>query len=173
MPTVTSSATPSPSPEPAPAEASGAEACSNAAQFVADVTIPDNTILRPGQAFTKTWRLRNTGSCMWSTGYQLIRDSGDALGGPVSVGLPLAVAHNETVDISVQLVAPSAPGTYAGYWQLADAGGRRFGPRITVVIVVPDPSLGETLPDTLVYMYGGGGGGDTCAGSCTGTGNHP
>ena len=128
------------------------------------MTIPDNTILRPGQAFTKTWRLRNTGSCTWSSGYQLIRDSGDALGGPAGVGLPLAVAHNATVGISVQLVAPSVPGAYAGFWQLQDADGRRFGPTITVVIVVPDPALGETLPDELVFMYGGGGDGDTSVG---------
>ena len=169
VPTVTASATPSPSPEPAPAasvEASGAEACSNAAQFEADVTIPDNTILPPEQTFVKTWRLRNTGTCAWSTSYELMRDSGAELGGPASVGLPLAVARNATVDISVQLAAPATQGAYAESWQLADADGRRFGRTITVVIVVPDLEFGETLPDEIVYMYGGGGGGGgTCRGA--------
>ena len=155
-------APPAPSAVAAPAEAGVALACSNGAQLVTDVTIPDNAILQPGQAFTKTWRLRNTGSCAWSTSYQLIRDSGDALEGPVKVKLPKATARNSTVDISVPLVAPSAPGTYKGYWQLQDTGGRRFGPKIYVQIVVPNPDVGVTLPDTLVFTIGGGGG--PCAG---------
>ena len=157
VPTATSSATPSPSPEPAPTKAS-AEACSNAVQFEIDVSIPDNTIVPPGQAFVKTWRLRNTGTCTWSTSYKLVRDSGETLGSLASVTLPRAVERDNTVDISVQLVAPTTPNTYTGYWQLADASSRRFGPKTRVVIVVPDPTLGEQLPETLTFMGGAGGG---------------
>ena len=153
---------PSPVAVATPVETGATQACNNAAQLVTDVTVPDNTILRPGQAFTKTWRLRNTGGCTWTPNYTLMRDSGDAMGGPVSVKLPWAVVRNSTVDISVSLAAPSTPGTYKGYWQLADAGGRRFGPKIYVKIVVPDPTLGEELPDTLTFSMGGGGG--PCAG---------
>ena len=149
---------PAPVATAAPPDAGAAQTCSNAAQFVADATVPDNTIMRAGASFTKTWRLRNTGTCTWSTSYKLVRDSGAALGGPVSVKVPRAVARNSPVDISVQLVAPSTRGTYTGYWQLADAGNRRFGPKIKVVIVVPDPALGEELPDTLTFMGGAGGG---------------
>lgn len=32
------------------------------ADFVQDVSIPDGTRMLPGQAFTKTWRLRNVGA---------------------------------------------------------------------------------------------------------------
>ena len=39
------------------------------AQFVADVTVPDGTTYAPGAAFTKTWRLKNIGTCTWSTSY--------------------------------------------------------------------------------------------------------
>ena len=34
--------------------------CTNDAAFVADVTVPDNTVVLPGTRFTKTWRFRNT-----------------------------------------------------------------------------------------------------------------
>src|SRR5512133_582347 len=44
--------------------------CDNSV-FVADVTIPDNTVVTPGQAFTKTWSLKNTGTCNWSTAYKV------------------------------------------------------------------------------------------------------
>ena len=139
----------------APAEVDLAQVCTNAAQFVADVTIPDNTILRPGQAFTKTWQLRNTGSCVWNTSYKLMRDSGEALGSLASVTLPRSVARNNTVDISVQLVAPPAQGVYGGFWQLTDSSGWSFGPKLRVVVVVPDQTVGEKLPEPLTYLPGG------------------
>ena len=36
--------------------------CDNA-DFVTDITIPDETVIEPGEDFTKTWRLKNTGTC--------------------------------------------------------------------------------------------------------------
>ena len=152
----TPTATPTATPRP----------CTNAAQFVEDVTIPDNTILRGGASFVKTWRFKNTGTCTWSTGYKLMRDTGAALGGPASVTLLQAVVSNGAVDISVPLAAPYAPGIYKGYWQPADAGGRLFGPKVSVVIVVPNPALGEELPDTAIFWAGGGGGDRTVKGLC-------
>jgi Ig-like domain from next to BRCA1 gene len=158
MAMVAAQMSPAPAAGAAPPGRDAALACTNAAQVVLDVTIPDNTIMRAGASFTKTWRLRNTGTCTWSTSYKLVRDSGAALGGPGSVKLPTAVKPNSTVDISAPLVAPSTPGVYTGYWQLADASGRRFGPKLDVVIVVPSrPGSGE-IPSTLTVFYGGGDG---------------
>lgn len=97
----------------------------NQAQFVKDVTIPDNTELDPGAAFTKTWRLKNIGSCAWTTSYSLVFLSGDAMGGS-SVNLPQRVEPGQTVDLSVNLTAPNAAGTYKGNWMLRDRDGR-FG----------------------------------------------
>ncbi len=56
-------------------------------QFVRDVTIPDGTSFTPGATFTKTWRIRNSGTCNWS-GYSLVFDSGDAMNGtsPIAIG---------------------------------------------------------------------------------------
>ena len=97
----------------------------NAAQFVKDVTIPDNTELGPGQAFTKTWRLKNVGSCDWTTGYSLVFLSGDAMGG-TSADFTERVEPGETVDLSINLTAPNNAGTYKGNWMLRDRDGR-FG----------------------------------------------
>ncbi|MEA4907143.1 MAG: NBR1-Ig-like domain-containing protein [Anaerolineaceae bacterium] len=97
------------------------------AGFVSDVTVGDNTVFSPGSTFVKTWRLQNTGSCTWTSSYQLVFDSGNAMGGPTAVGLPGTVAPGQTVDLSVTLVAPASTGTYQGFWKLQNASGARFG----------------------------------------------
>lgn len=100
--------------------------CDKAA-FVADATVPDGTIFSPGAAFTKTWRLRNVGSCAWTTGYKLVYYSGELMSAPTSVNLPWNVQFNGTVDISVNMVAPTTAGKYRGFWILANANGQFFG----------------------------------------------
>ena len=95
------------------------------AQFVSDVTISDNTTVQPGQSFTKTWRLVNSGACPWPPDTQLVYIDGAAMQG-LSAPLGHAVEPGQTEDISVQLTAPADPGTYRGLWMLANATGR-FG----------------------------------------------
>ena len=100
----------------------------NSASFVTDVTIPDNTGLDLNQAFTKTWRLKNVGSCSWTSGYQVVFDSGDQMGGPASQQLTNGtVAPGQTIDLSVDLHAPGSAGTYKGNWKLREPGGVIFG----------------------------------------------
>lgn len=86
------------------------------AQFVTDVTIPDGSVMTPGQAFTKKWRIRNTGQCAWN-GYTLVFDSGDAMGGPASKPIG-AVNPGQEVDLEVNLTAPASAGNYRGYWRI-------------------------------------------------------
>jgi len=101
--------------------------CDRAA-FVTDVTIPDGEELQPNESFTKTWRLKNDGSCTWTSSYALIFDSGDSMGGSASQQLTSGtVAPGATMDISVNLTAPSSPGTYKGYWKLRNGSGVNFG----------------------------------------------
>lgn len=98
------------------------------AEFVRDVTIPDNTELAPGEIFTKTWRLRNAGTCTWTADYALVLVDGERMAGPDSQRLTgITVPPGETVDLSVELEAPEATGTYQGNWQLRNADGRVFG----------------------------------------------
>jgi hypothetical protein len=93
----------------------------NVAQFVADVTIPDGTIVTPGQSFTKKWRLKNIGSCTWS-GFTMTFDSGDSMGGPASKPVS-TVNPGQEVDLELALTAPSTVGNYRGYWRILTSGG--------------------------------------------------
>jgi hypothetical protein len=95
--------------------------------FVDDVTVPDGTTFSPGETFTKTWRLRNTGTCTWTTGYSIVFDHDNNLGAPASVNFSGAVEPGKTVDVSVSMTAPQAPGNYRSYWLLRNAQGVIFG----------------------------------------------
>ena len=97
-------------------------------KFVKDVTIPDEMDIAPGERFTKIWRLQNAGSCPWGIGYLLYFESGDIMGGPSSQDLtPETIQPGETLDISVDLVAPEETGTYQGFWKLRNVKGEGFG----------------------------------------------
>jgi hypothetical protein len=92
-----------------------------------DVTIPDGTTVAPGQSFTKVWRLRNSGTCTWSRDYSIAVFSGEPMNAPNKVSLPKQIEPGQTVDISVDLVAPTSKGTYRGNWKLRNASGAWFG----------------------------------------------
>lgn len=97
-------------------------------KFVKDVTIPDEMDIAPGEHFTKTWRLQNAGSCSWGIGYLLYFESGNIMGGPSSMDLTSeTIRPGETLDISVDLVAPEETGTYQGFWKLRNVKGEGFG----------------------------------------------
>jgi hypothetical protein len=98
------------------------------ATFVSDVTVPDGSDFDPGETFVKTWRLRNIGSCTWTSGYDLVFYSGDQMGAPSSVQLTSGtVPPGSTVDVSVQLKAPNSGGTYQGYFRLRSGSDVIFG----------------------------------------------
>jgi hypothetical protein len=113
--------------QPAATATSGASGCTDKATFVTDVTIPDNTNMDPGESFTKTWRLKNVGTCTWTADYDLVFDSGNAMGGSASVGLGTSVPPNGTVDVSIGLTAPSSNGTFRGNFKLRNEKGIVFG----------------------------------------------
>jgi len=95
--------------------------------FVKDVTISDGTKFNPGETFTKTWRLKNRGTCTWTPDYMLVFTSGDSMGGTTALRLPGNVAPSQTVDVSVTLTAPTKRGDYLGYWMLRNPSGVLFG----------------------------------------------
>ncbi len=113
--------------------------------YVADLTVPDGTYMNPGQSFTKTWRIRNTGSCTWNSSYKFVFVQGNSMGGqPQSING--TVAPNQNYDMSVPMQAPTTPGTYAGWWQMVNAQGTPFGTRVWVEIVVPAPQQPAPQP---------------------------
>ncbi len=114
---------------------SGGTACDSAA-FVADVTIPDNTVIDPGKAFTKTWTLLNNGTCTWGTGYNLTFQSGDQMSGPTTTPIAGSVAPGSSINISIKLTAPTANGTYKGIWRMTNTANQAFGDTPWVIIKV-------------------------------------
>jgi ABC-type amino acid transport substrate-binding protein len=113
--------------------------------FVADITVPDGTYMNPGQSFTKTWRIKNTGSCTWNSAYRFVFVQGNSMGGQPQP-IQGSVAPNQSYDMSVPMMAPTTPGTYAGWWQMVNAQNVPFGTRVWVEIVVPQPPQPPTQP---------------------------
>ncbi len=100
--------------------------CTDRATFVSE-TVPDGTIFLPGDTFTKTWTLRNTGTCVWTTDYALVFKEGDRMGGVSPQALPQEVQPGQEITLRLALTAPDAPGTYRGHWWLRNAAGQTFG----------------------------------------------
>ncbi|MBN1977357.1 MAG: hypothetical protein JW918_08145 [Anaerolineae bacterium] len=119
--------------------------CTLDSQYVTDVTIPDGTIMTLGAGFVKTWRVRNSGTCDWDAGFQLVFVSGNQMNGPASVLLP-AVAAGAQTDISVSLTAPNSYGTHKGTWRMRSIDGDVFGTNLTVVIAIPAPATDTPVP---------------------------
>lgn len=101
--------------------------CTNQAEFIEDVTIPDGSKVSPGERFVKTWRLRNTGTCAWTTGYKVVSIGRFRMGGDQYAYLPHTVRPGEMVDISIMQTAPVYIGDYASEYKLQDEKGNLFG----------------------------------------------
>ncbi len=117
----------------------------NLAAFVSE-TVADNTKFNPDTEFTKSWRLKNIGTCTWNPNYKLVFVSGDQMSGPDSVKLDDYVAPGEKTDILVDLKSPSKTGTYTGYWKLQANDGFKFA-QVYVQIKVPSASFAVTSVD--------------------------
>ncbi len=96
--------------------------CTNSASFVADVTMPDNSDVGAGSKFTKTWRVSNTGTCIWGPDYTLAPYSEEQLGSPAALALAITYP-GQTLDISVDLTAPNSLGKHRGNFVIKNAAG--------------------------------------------------
>jgi hypothetical protein len=144
----------------------------NWGEFISDVTYPDDTVITAGQQFVKTWRLKNVGTCSWTSAYKVIFVSGAQMGAAASTQLTTGViAPGGTIDVSLTLTAPNEAGTYTGYFKLADGSSTPFGigsnasGSFYVQIVseeedsglqinVPSININRTLKLTSPYMTG-------------------
>lgn len=97
------------------------------AEFIADINVPPGTVMSPGMQFTKTWRLKNVGSCTWTTSYRVALLSGEQMSAPSSLQFPREVAPGQMVDLSLNMTAPSTVGAYRGYWIFQNSTGGLFG----------------------------------------------
>jgi type II secretory pathway pseudopilin PulG len=148
--TPTPSATPRPSPTITPVPC-------NKAEFVKDVNYPDDTEVEIGTTFTKTWRLKNVGTCSWTTDYDLVFDRGDRMDAPSAQQLSAsAIDPSETFDVSVQLTAPDQPDTYRADFKLRSGDGVLFGVGTSGLASfwVQIEAVQLTLPDLRIASLG-------------------
>jgi hypothetical protein len=127
-----------------------------------DISVPDGSRFQPGTAFSKTWRLVNAGACSWTKEYAIIWFSGELLGAVREIPFNSTIKPGQSVDISVDMVAPRQPGPHQSNWKLRNPGGVLFGigptgdapfwVRIEVVeiatattTIMPSPTITPTL----------------------------
>uniref|UniRef100_A0A3P9L259 Protein ILRUN n=1 Tax=Oryzias latipes TaxID=8090 RepID=A0A3P9L259_ORYLA len=103
--------------------------------FVKDVTIGEGESVPPDTAFTKTWRIQNTGAESWPPGVCLKYVGGDQFG-HVNMVMVRSLDPQEMTDVSVQMHSPVSPGMYQGQWRMCTATGLYYGDVIWVILSV-------------------------------------
>ena len=114
------------------------DSCNNSA-YIADTTVPDGEVKKPGADFEKIWRVQNTGTCAWDEGYKLVFIAGDKALDPYTFEFKDSkdfVAGGATADLGIDLTAPLKEGTYSATWRMQSDSGVFFGTLLTVVIEV-------------------------------------
>lgn len=102
----------------------------DASTFVADITIPDGSLMAPYQQFEKVWRIRNSGTVLWK-GRWLARR-----GAPTGHGIPTSppkvpipdTKPGEEVNITVPMRAQPLEGASQVHWKMVDAQGWEYFP---------------------------------------------
>ena len=109
--------------------------CTDGLTYLQDLTIPDGSIVVPGELIDKRWQISNSGTCNWDERYKLTHIGGDAMGAATSLPLYPARAGAE-VTISIMFTAPQAAGTYESQWQAVNPDGVPFGSAFYMQVVV-------------------------------------
>lgn len=156
-PTATHTTEPTPTDTPIP---SPTPFCDRAS-FISE-SIPDGMDFEPDTPFTKSWRLQNAGNCSWTSEYSLVFDHGDLMSAPTVVPFSGNVAPGQEVDVEVDMVSPSAEGTYTGHWMLRNNAGVLFGLGSNAnqtfwveVDVVEPPPIVFVIPGILQPLFPG------------------
>ena len=110
-------------------------------------TVPDGTVYNVGDLFTKSWRLRNTGSCTWNPSYRLVFSGGDQMKATDAIFLNDYVTPGESGDFSVDMEAPGEAGTHTGYWKIKADNGVSFA-KVWVQVEVDQPIKKPTAKPT-------------------------
>ena len=116
---------------------SNVSTCTNS-KFAGDITIPDGTVMTPGQKFTKIWAVQNTGTCSWDQGFGITIWAGPSMNGSPTYfsAKDAPVQPGGTVDMSIEMRAPYQKGDYVAHWIMISDTGKTFGGDLTVVIKV-------------------------------------
>lgn len=124
--------------QPTPTALPTQDKCTIAGTLLADLSIPAGTELKPGQSFTKSWRVHNNGSCDW-VDYKLVYISGSRMGGNSPSKLR-TVKAGEVIDIAIELYAPNYPGEYSGLWKIQDDRGSLLNTELSYRVIIPGPT---------------------------------
>jgi len=122
--------------------------------FCADITIPEFSLVAPGERFTKTWSIRNVGDVYWMNrrvrrvegDYVLARrDSRGVLMAALHAGLAAEMSElsvpnaqpGQAIELSVDFIAPPEPGCVVSCWRMVDADGEpSFGHEFVLKAIV-------------------------------------
>ncbi|MBM3126771.1 MAG: hypothetical protein FJZ87_17165 [Chloroflexi bacterium] len=115
--------------------------------YIEDRTIPDGTVLKANEVFTKTWLVQNNGDCAWAPGFRFSNVGGDSLRGrPVVLREPIPVGAKR--EISVEMATPGGvSGLVQSSWRMADEDGFYFGDTLSVNILIGE-TQGITITST-------------------------
>ena len=134
QPTATEPAVFQAEPETSPIPTS-APACTSNLLYIEDLTVPDGTVVAPGEQLDKRWRVENNGSCNWDVQYSLVPIGGQQLGAPDKQALYPARSGTQAM-VQMIFTAPEEPGAYRSAWQAQDLEGNLFGDPIYIDIIV-------------------------------------
>jgi hypothetical protein len=99
---------------------------------------PDNTEFAPGEVFTITWTLENTGTSTWTNQYYIMFSSGEQMDAEEKIYLPYDVPPGTNVKISVDFIAPESEGEKRSNWQLVNANDEAFYEFYVIIKVAQD-----------------------------------
>lgn len=117
-------------------------------RLVFHVTYPPGSIVEPNTIFYKSWRVENTGTCAWTSGFSIVYHSGYQLGGQSPLPFEGTIYPGQRVTLTIPLYTNPQPGTYDSNWWLQSANGTKFGggdnhdqplPAMVVVPGEPEP----------------------------------
>jgi hypothetical protein len=99
----------------------------------------------PGQTFTKTWLVRNSGTCPWAAGFKFAFTSGNAMGGTTLV-LDKAVSPGAQTNLSIAMTAPALTGSVRGNWRMSTLTGVFFGDEEYIIITLSGTATATATP---------------------------
>ncbi len=149
--TATPESTPTPEPTESQETVDEERGCTLKAAYVEDVTIPDDSVIAPGETFVKTWRIENSGTCPWIEGTTFAYLSGEDLSAEDTITVS-PTEPGEELELSVEMTAPEESGTYRSNWQLRTPEGERYGGVFYAQIRVPSPT---PTPSPTVESFSG------------------
>ena len=109
--------------------------CTDVLTYVADITVPDGTIVAPESSIDKRWQVQNSGTCNWGDGYKIKLIRGDPMGVPKEQAL-IPARSNSQAEIRILFTAPKNPQKYSGVWQAYNSDDQPFGDPFFIEIVV-------------------------------------